>query len=218
MSLIQLKPREQAFYQMAKDLTRKFGAIILCEGRKDAEILKALIAKTEISLRGNIGVTDCGGMPAIQDVAAFTATLARLSRRLAIIAIIVDADEHTFNQRAQSVINSLRANRIDIRETHKVAESLYNAKTKKLDVLVQIAGIKGLPFQKHTIEDHVIQLLLLERKMKKQEIKEAKEAKEIITKQKMNPKTIIQNSEEQKVEQAFRSIIKLLKALKTSLV
>lgn len=213
MSLIQLKPQEQFWLQMCKNLTRRFRVMILCEGKRDAEVLKALVGKLEIPLRGNIGITDCGGIPAIKDVAIFVATLARLSRKLAKIAVIVDADTHTFDQKAGSIIDSLKANKIDIKETRQVAESLHNAKTEKLDILIQIAGIKDLPFQKHTIDDYIVQLLLLEGKIEDKEIKKAREAKEIVDEQEEDAKTIIENTEREKVEQAFRNIMDLLKVV-----
>jgi len=214
MSLIQLKPKEQAFYDMARNLTRKFRVIVLCEGEKDAEILKVIIAKIGMPLSGNIGITDCGGDPSIRDVAVYAATLAKLSRRLQTIVVMVDANRHASAARAKSVIDSLNALGIDIMETQEVEESLYKAKTERLDILVQIVGIKELPFKKHTIEDHVIQLLILEGKIKKEQIEKTVEAKEILDEQKEKIRSIIENSKKENVEQAFKNIIELLRVLR----
>ena len=213
MSLTQLKPHKQVFYQMCKNLEGRFRTLILCEGKRDTEVLKGIITRLEIPPTGNIGVTDCGGSPAIRDIARYTETLARLSRKLETMVVMIDADEHTFKEKVQSFVESLMAHNISIEGTDEIAESLYNVRTERLNILVQMAGMQELPFPKHTIDDHITQLLLLEGRISQDQLQTATSTKEIIDEQTENARTIIENSQRELVEQAFGSIIGMLKML-----
>mgnify|MGYP000371378465 CR=1 FL=1 len=81
MPFLQLKPAEQLFLKMARDLMR-LDALVLCEGTRDAELFKLVAGEPGMRL----GVTDCGGIREVYEVGRYVADLARLSRRLKSLA------------------------------------------------------------------------------------------------------------------------------------
>jgi len=72
MPFIQLKPREQSFISIARDLTKRLSSVVLCEGSSDVDILKAVVEEPEV----NIGITDCGGIRETYEVTRYVAVLA----------------------------------------------------------------------------------------------------------------------------------------------
>lgn len=76
---IQLKPREESFLALSKDLKRKFEAIVLCEGETDVKILKAVTEKIGVEAKLSIGVTDYGGIENLKDLAQTISSLMGLS-------------------------------------------------------------------------------------------------------------------------------------------
>jgi len=88
MLFVQLKPAERSFIDMARDLLH-FDAIVLCEGLSDAELLKMVAGGPE----ANLAITDCGGVRGIYEIGRYVVALARLSRRLKALGVLVNADE-----------------------------------------------------------------------------------------------------------------------------
>jgi len=208
--LCQLKPKTE-FFSFARDLTRRLATVILCEGKTDTTLLKTLISKAGIEVTKSVGITDCGGVSSLEQVAAYTAALARISRRLKEIVLIVDANEHTPGQRFQSLMNSLRANQIEIEEEEIISEYVYKAITPKTIILVKIAGKLDLPFRKHMIEDYAVLLLILNGEVKQNELTLSSSAKEFLDRHGKDIISIIEESEREKVQQAFSNLIELLK-------
>lgn len=213
MSLTQFKPHEEAFYQMCKKLEQRFKTLILCEGERDTKALKGVLTRLEMLPARKTGVTDCGGTPAIRDITRYTEILARLSRTLERIVVMTDADEHDFKDTAQSFADSLRAHGVSFERVDRISESLYNVRTKRPSILIQTAGILELPFPKHTIDDHIVQLLLLEGRISEDQLRTATSTKDIVDEQTEDARTIIENAQREHVEQAFSSLIGMLRML-----
>ena len=209
--LCQLKPKAEFFFSFARDLTRRLATVILCEGKTDTTLLKTLISKAGIEVTKSVGITDCEGVSSLEQVAAYTATLARISRRLKEIVLIVDANEHTPGQRFQSLMNSLRANQVEIEGEEIISEYVYKAIIPNSVLLVKIAGILDLPFRKHMIEDYAVLLLILNGEVKENELTLSSSAKEFLDRYGRDMISIIEESEREKVQQAFSNIIELLK-------
>jgi len=158
MPFIQLKPAERSFIELARNLTRRLSEIILCEGATDAEILKLVAGKPD----KNVGVTDCGGVRQLYEVGRYIAALARCSRRLETIGVIVDADKYTYVERANSLINSLKAHELQVSRLEEVSEGLYETLIEQRRLLICIAGLSDIPVKAHSIEDHLVKALILE--------------------------------------------------------
>lgn len=211
MSIIQLKPKEQTFYQMARNLTKKLKIIMLCEGKEDVETFKALITKIKIPCR-NVGITDCEGISTLKEIAAYIATLARIARKLEKIALVVDADEQPVEQRVKSLLKSLQARGLNIKETLPISESLYKIKIDSNNLVLKIAGNLELPFQRHTMEDYLVKLLLLNGSINNQQLGKTRDAKTVLAEQE-RAHVIIESSLKENIEQAYGNIIEFLKVV-----
>jgi len=187
----------------------KLRAIILCEGKGDAEILKDIVEKLDVPSRGNVAVTDCGGISMISEMADSVARVARISKALKKIAVMVDANDQTFEQRIEAFKNSLKDHGVNTDYVQEITESLHVVKGERIDIAIKIAGVMNLPFAKHTIEDHTVQLLMLEGKIKHGQLRKANSAKEIIQSKEFGD--IIGTADEENVKRSFKNIIELLK-------
>lgn len=183
--------------------------IILCEGKKDVETIKALINKMKMQCR-NVGITDCEGVSVLKEIAVYVATLARIARKLDKIALIIDADEQTTEKRAHLLLESLRAHGLDIKETLQISQSLYRVRLNNNSLILKIAGISELPFQRHMMDDHLVKLLLINGSLNDQQLGSARDAKMVIAKQE-SAHLIIEKSLKENVEQAYSNVIEFLK-------
>ena len=67
------------------------------------------------------------------------------------MVVMIDTDEHTFKESVQSFVDSLQSHNVNIEGTDEISESLYDVRTERLPIQVQMAGIQELPFPQHTI-------------------------------------------------------------------
>jgi len=208
MPFILLKPKK-AIPLSEKE---KLRAIILCEGKDDAETLKTLTGKLCIQSRGNVGITYCEGISRIPEIAYRVARVAYISKAMKKIAIMADANDQTFEQRTQAFVDSLKDHGTDIEDTQKITESLHVAKTEKVDIPIKIAGIMDLPFSRHMIEDHAVHLLILEGRIGDEQLGKVNDAKEIIESRE-EIKNIIEAADEENVQEGFKNIVELLRTV-----
>jgi len=82
---IQLKPHQESFYVIVFEKLAPLSAVVLCEGRSDAEVAKRILQKMEsegviggISLK--IGLTDVGGKDNVPKMLNAILSLTRSSR------------------------------------------------------------------------------------------------------------------------------------------
>lgn len=206
---IQLKPREESFLALSKDLKRKFEAIVLCEGETDVKILKAVTEKIGVEAKLSIGVTDCGGIENLKDLAQTISSLMGLSRRLKTLAIIIDMNDRTPGQRVQELMIYLKP--LKIREPERLTKKLYRVEISDRILLIHIAGIEELPFRKHVIEDHVVKLLLEKRALEKLDIEGRAMAKSLLKDLGKDPVEVIKDSSLENIKKAFQNLIELIK-------
>jgi len=215
VEILQLKPKENAFYKMARNVIgRKLDVIFVCEGKRDSEVLKGLISK--ISIERNLAVTDCEGKDAISEVTMYIATLASVSRTLKAVSIIIDADEYAPVDRARSILNSLRSRIRDV-ELIEIDGDIFEIRSQafKVRIFAKVVGDFDLPYERHMIDDYVLRLLLLERLIKEEEIKKYNSAKEFVNEfiesSGTTIKELILNAQPENVQNAFGNLIKYLK-------
>jgi len=217
--VLQLKPKESSFFQMAKNVTgRRLDIIFVCEGKRDSEVLKGVIGKIFESTK-NMAVTDCEGKDAVTEVAKDIAALASVSRTLKTLPIVIDADNYSPVERARAIANSLQARaNIDIEMT-EVCEDIFELQLQgfSVKVFVKVAGDFSLPYKKHAIDDHVLRLLLLENLVEMEKIKKYDTAKEcvdeFIESSSTTVKELILNAQLENVQDAFENLIKYLKTV-----
>lgn len=212
--MFQLKPLEESFFRIIHNRMPKFSALILCEGKSDAEIIKAVARKQDIELI-NVAITDCGGVENIPEIASAIASLARLSRRLELLATVIDLDDKTCSERFQSLVNSLNARDTQVKNVKEVERNIYNARleaSRELDFKAVFVGVEELPTKKHEIEDHMLKLQMLEGKISKDDVRVSR-AKELVRSE--ETLKIIEEASKENVEEAFKPIVRLLRLLGT---
>lgn len=214
--ILQLKPKENSFYKMARDVTGRLEVIFLCEGKRDSEVLKSVASKVFNPQKG-LAVTDCEGKDAITEIAVYIATLATVSRTLRDVPIIIDADKQKPKDRAESICNSLRA-RVGGVELVKISGDVFEIRSGfKVRILVKVVGDLSLPYEKHTIDDHVLRLLMLENLIDEGETKKYDSAKEcvdeFIESNNTSVKEIILKAQPENVQKALRNLVKYLETI-----
>ena len=169
---------------MARNLTKKFDCIILCEGDKDAEIIKILNNILGLQLGDNVAVTYAGGIRNLYDLAKYISVLARLSRKLKLLGILLDLDDKKPEDRFYSVKNSLSTAGLHLGDVKMLSPQVYNALLKiddrSLDIKIALMGVMDLPFKRHMIEDHIIKTAIYNGYISLNELNKFKNAKELL--------------------------------------
>jgi len=222
--ILQLKPKEDAFLKVARNITkRKLDIIFVCEGKRDSEVLKGLISKIFGVVGKNLAVTDCEGKDSISEIALDIATLAQLSRTLKRVAILIDADEHDPKARASSLCNSLRAKIGEIKLI-ELGTGFFKIELKKfeIEVFLKVAGDLSLHYKKHTIDDYIVRLLILENEIQEEDASRYTTAKECVNEfletKSTTVKNLILNAQMESVQKAFEDVINYLECFKTFLM
>lgn len=209
MPFFQLKPLEESFLKICRNIVR-LDLIILCEGNEDVETLKALTARIPIQMTSEVGITDCEGYPTIREIAQHVATIARTRKRLKRVSIIIDANNKSFEQRFQSIIDFFTANGLDVTGRESLSKSSLRLQTESIEIIVKIAGIMTLPFKKHMMEDHAVKLLLDSGKVKNDQLTNFEDAKAFLDHIGKKSETIIGEAEISLVRQTYEEFIDLL--------
>lgn len=207
------RDRLKNFLRMARNMTKKFDILILCEGDDDLNVLKALIKKLGIQISENVCLNNCGGISELKKFASIAATLAKLSRRLKTIVLIADADTQAVQERVHSLKQSLEAQGIKTRRLKAVSGTIYRISSKRLNFLVKVAGKMDLPFQKHEMEDYAVHLLIIKGDIKESELNNFQKSSDFIEVYNKKANTIILESQENEVKQAYENVINLLTML-----
>ena len=214
--MLQLKPMEESFYKISKHLTREIiSNILICEGKRDSEIIKGVIHKISKETKRNLAITDCGGERVIPEITKYIITLGLVSKRLKTFSIIIDADEYTPKDRAMSIANSLRSRTRWNIKMFQVDADIFKLEIQdlKTQVFVKVAG-NNLWYAKHTIDDYIVCLLMFEGEISEEKAKEYKSAKECVNEfieaKNITVRDIIENAREENVQRAFKNIINYL--------
>ncbi|MCD6514831.1 MAG: hypothetical protein J7L07_07895 [Candidatus Odinarchaeota archaeon] len=213
--IIQLKPSDVSFTEFLFNKLKKLDIILLCEGKTDVETVKAIVDKLNIEINLTIGITDCEGIDKVIPLTNAIILLARLSRKMKKLAILVNVETMDFEDRVKSIADSLNAHNLTVSELKRSAEneSVFTLKIKPdgnriLPLIVAVSGIKEFNFEKHCIEDHAVKLMLLERKISSNELSKYSEAKQIISGNEIINE--IKKAHKENIKRAFSHIVHLL--------
>jgi len=198
---------------IARDMTKKLRVTILCEGDDDINALKVLIDKMSIQVSDNIGLNDCGGISRLEELAPIVATLARVSRRLEKIVLMVDANTQLPGQRVISLKQSLESHQVMIENLEEISGSIYKANFEKLDFLIKIVGKTDLPFKSHEMEDYAIHLLVMRGEIEERELSNFHKASEFLDQYGKKADMVIQESQKEEIARSYENVINLLKML-----
>jgi len=216
MMLIQLKPSEETFNKLVFDKFKRLDVVLLCEGGTEVKVVKALIRKLGIEVRLVLGLTDCEGIDLVPQLTGVIALLARVSRKLKALLVLVNAETMDFIDRVRSIVNSL-SKELQVDEPQPLAECDHvfqlriKVDSRVLPLVVAVNGIKEFNFTKHCIEDHAVKLMLLEGKIDDQEVSKYSEAKQVVAEDEIID--IIGEAAEENVRSVFNHIVCLLNYL-----
>ncbi len=169
--VIQLDPFSEPFYEIAKNATVRLSAIIICEGLTEAEIVKKLKAKLNIKYGGTIGVWHGGGQPNIYELIDYVMVLARLSKHVKAIGLVIDAEDKDLNEKYRQIYGYLvrKSGEYGISSIEEVScnQGFYLVKVRiringqrEIYVPIAISGLPDLDLQYHMIEDHALKLAI----------------------------------------------------------
>lgn len=191
-------------------MTKKFRAIILCEGDDDLDRVEELVKKMILTFGVNVGITECGGYPTIREIAGYTASIARVSRSPEKILIVVDADNQSAQQRVHAIKNSLIAHKINVTNLQPVSGSIYSLRWERMTIFVKVVGSTDLPFPRHMMEEYLVRLLVSMDQIQENQLNRFESAKDFLEKNDIETETIIDQAENPMVEQAFENVLNLL--------
>jgi len=190
----QLKPPEEAFTKVYME-AKKADAIIICEGKTEVEILKAIIRKLNPMLKGYVLVTDAEGIDMAKELIKIFVSIRKLVRKIKVIGLIIDAEDLKPETRFKSIIDSIKSINIRVVESRNVCKQVFSFKIDHLIFYISVSGIEGYGI-KMNIENHIEMLKSLGVQINSNK-------PEIIAK-------IIEETDDKKIRKAFYHIICLL--------
>ena len=200
--MLQLKPYEESFYGIIYGRLKRLDVVILCEGKRDAEILKAVAEKTGLKTKLTVGVTDCEGVSKVYDMLAVLSLIVVMVRKVKRIGVLIDSNKMKVEERVRSIADSLASKGVKVSDPIKVCDQTYQMSASRgdlgVEVYVSVSGLEEPPSCRHEIEDHVNRLVQLEGV-------EKEGASDV--------RALIKNSDVRNVEAAFNHIVCLLSHL-----
>jgi len=210
-SLLQFKPRENSFIKIARAVDIYLKTIILCEGSRDAEVIKVLCKKLGINLR-NTGITDCGGIKELTRIARYIIAISRVSYRLKTVGVLIDTDKDQPDKRFRDFKNALLARKIEITQEYKLNNQNFLLQVGNIKLVVHIAGDLSFNFDSHSFDDYLVKLMILENY--KINIEQFRTAKQIISHMQMNIYDLIFKAHNKNIFTAFSKTLKFLNTIK----
>jgi len=215
-NVYQLEPTGDTFYNFIFQKLKAIDVIIICEGKIDKKVVKKIMSISGISTNIKVGIIDAGGIDLAYDIAATIAFLANVARKLKAIGVLIDAERSTVDERVKSLLDSLRSYGVRINtppqaegQTYKV--TIETVRGRAIDLVIAVSGDFSLPFNTHKLEDHGVRLLLMEGAINEEKVKDAEDAKDIISEERLLE--LLERSHIDNIKSAFRHIYTMLKML-----
>ena len=216
--IYQLKPLEDSFYDLASRKLARLDCIILGEGKGEVKVFKEYLRRINIEIEFELGLTDCEGIDTLYEIAKTISILARIKRKIKVIAMIVDSESFSKEDRVKSVVDSL-GKEFKITNVEKICCNTYLTKMsidrRNVWLVISINGEDSLPFKSKMLEDHGVQILLLENKISIEKLSQYNNSKEIISENHLID--LIRNTKIEYVRKAFCHIGCLIENI-TSLI
>jgi hypothetical protein len=173
VSVVQLKPLQDSFYDIVQRKLPRLDVLVLCEGRSDVEVAKEVlrgVLEVAEPLGGvSVGFTDCEGIGNVPTMTNVVLSLARVSRRLRGLAVVIDADEYSVDDRVRGVVDSLTSRgrelgvRVSVPQGSGRLDQVYllevSVDRRCLDLAVAISGDFSAPYRRRCLEDHCAKLM-----------------------------------------------------------
>lgn len=215
--MIQLRASD-SFLKVVSAMKR-VSALVLCEGSRDAEALKAVAGRLGLAeVLGNVAVTDAEGIATLMRnvlPAALRLIVGKVASRP--VAAVVDADDAEPGERVRSLYDSLAAHGYRVSEPRHRCPSVWEARVVRggdeLPLLVAVNGVYEGPFDRfgiHELEDHVAYLKLLEGRLTEEDVSRASRSSDLVVK---DDYEALGGAAPERVRRAFSHFECLLRAL-----
>jgi hypothetical protein len=215
--VIQLKGRELTKLLQVKEVR----ALILCEGFRETEYLKAIAKRLGLyEDLSDVVVTDAEGINTLRTQvlpSILSLIVERVVMRTRIIATIIDADRMSVEDRIESLKDSLSSRGHRAIKKEHICDNVWRFSITRdvgeIHVVMAVNGVFEEPFTRfetHEFEDHILYLKILENQVAKEEIMRAKRSKELVSETDIS---LIENSDRNNLEKAFKHIICVLHQL-----
>ena len=215
MALIQLS-REDSFEKFVFGKLKALDSIILCEGATEKLVTKKLVVKLRIDVHRDVGILECGGIPHIYNYASIVSLLVSIAYKVRSIGVIVDGEDMKPQQRAESLVNSIRARGIEVHGLREVKQQLFKSKAvtpnkRSIDLLIAVNGVYSYNLVRHTIHDHGLMLAYRMNRISNNTLQTARLAEDIIDTNKLLE--LIDQANANDLKECFNHIIHLVKTL-----
>ena len=202
---------------------KKVRAIILCEGARDTEVLKAVARRLNLVKElENVAVTDAEGIDTLTKEMLPTIIklmVVKVISRPKPIAMVVDADDVKPEVKVRSIVDGLKSKlQSNGAEVHgKICDNVWRIVVKRgseeIPILVAVNGVFEEPFTAfilHELEDHIVYLKLLENRLVRDSFPRGGRARELVIEEDFE---LLDNAERVHVEKAFKHLVCLLQIL-----
>jgi len=218
-NVYQLGPTIDEIYSFISQRQETINIVIICKGKIDMYVVKKIMTISKINTDIKIGMINAGGIDKAYELVPSIAVLANIARKLKAIGVLIDAEDSTIDERVNSLLDSLRSHGVKIDpllqaegQTYKVTITTIEATHRRaIDLVIAVSGDFGLPFQNHKLEDHGVRLLLAEGAINEEQVKVTKDAKKIISRERLLE--LLENSHIDNIKYAFRHIYTMLEML-----
>ncbi|RLF15456.1 MAG: hypothetical protein DRN06_05945 [Thermoprotei archaeon] len=197
---------------------RRVDALVLCEGAMEALVVEKLSARLRVvSEKKNVAVIDCEGLDALRRgvlPAVLALVIGKVVRRAKVLGVLIDLEELDYEGRLRSLLDGIKARGYDIGELERVCEATWRVVVamprREAQIVVSLSGIPEFELERHTIEDHLLYLKVLEGAIADGVVSRIERAGEAVSKEDVS---LLDEARGGNLEKAFGHVLCLLRSV-----
>ena len=197
---------------------RRVDALVLCEGAMEALVVEKLSARLRVvSEKKNVAVIDCEGLDALRRgvlPAVLALVIGKVVRRAKVLGVLIDLEELDYEGRLRSLLDGIKARGYDIGELERVCEATWRVVVamprREARIVVSLSGIPEFELERHTIEDHLLYLKVLEGAIADGVVSRIERAGEAVSKEDVS---LLDEARGGNLEKAFGHVLCLLRSV-----
>ena len=197
---------------------RRVDALVLCEGAMEALVVEKLSARLRVvSEKKNVAVIDCEGLDALRRgvlPAVLALVIGKVVRRAKVLGVLIDLEELDYEGRLRSLLDGIKARGYYIGELERVCEATWRVVVamprREARIVVSLSGIPEFELERHTIEDHLLYLKVLEGAIADGVVSRIERAGEAVSKEDVS---LLDEARGGNLEKAFGHVLCLLRSV-----
>ena len=206
-----------AFLEMLGEV-RKVDAIVLCEGAREALAVEKVGTRLgAVGEKKNVAIVDSEGLDALRTgmlPAILAFIVKKVVRKAKAVGVLIDMEELNYESRLRGLLDSVRAREYEVGEPERVCRATWrtvvSTRQREVPVVVSISGLPEFPLERHTIEDHLLQLKILEGRESRDVVNRIKRAEEAVSREDAR---LLDEARESNLGKAFEHVLCLLKSV-----